>query len=122
MAQATIGGAVDGITFEAFIANRLVPNLWPGAYVIMDNCRIHFAERVEELITQAGAHLIYLPPYSPDFSPIENMWSKVKSTLRAIAARTYPELAQAVEDAYKQISTEDIKGWFTHCCYCTSLD
>ncbi len=108
--KAIIGGSVDGITFEAFVASRLVPTLRPGAYVVMDNCAIHLGKRIEELITQVGAHLIYLPPYSPEFSPIETMWSKVKSILRSIGARTYPELAQAIEEAYSQISIEDIKG------------
>ncbi|NJK64855.1 MAG: IS630 family transposase, partial [Synechococcaceae cyanobacterium SM2_3_1] len=63
----------------------------------------------------------YLPPYSPDFSPIENFWSKIKSTLRSIGARTYRDLVQAIEAAYSQVSQQDIKNWFTHCYYCTEL-
>jgi transposase len=74
------------------------------------------------LITAAGAKLIYLPPYSPDFSPIENCWSKIKSLLRSIGARNYPDLAKAIEQAFSQVSLDDIRGWFTHGCYCTSLD
>jgi transposase len=85
-------GAVDGLTFEAFIACALVPKLWKGAVVIMDNCSIHKGAEVERLIKEAGATLIYLPPYSPDFSPIENAWSKIKSILRTLGARTYPDL------------------------------
>lgn len=109
-------------TFEAFIARKLVPQLWTGACVILDNCSIHLGEAIENLITQAGAKLIYLPPYSPDFSPIENCFSKVKSILRKLEARTYPDLAKAIEEAFSQVSLDDIKGWFTHCCYCTSAD
>ena len=120
--QVSLLGATDGLTFEAFIAQKLVPHLWPGACVIMDNCSIHKSETIEQLITQAGSKLIYLPPYSPDFSPIENFWSKVKSVLRTIGARTYADLAQSIEQAFSQVSLEDIRGWFTHCCYRTSLD
>lgn len=120
--QLSLLGSVDGLTFEAFIARKLVPQLWDGACVILDNCSIHLGKEIEGLITQAGAHLIYLPPYSPDFSPIENCFSKVKTILRKLEARTYPDLANAIEEAFSQVTLEDIKGWFTHCCYCTSVD
>jgi transposase len=122
LTQISLLGAADGLTFEAFIAQRLVPKLWPGACVLMDNCSIHKGKAIETLIAAAGAKLLYLPPYSPDFSPIENCWSKLKSVLRAIGARTYPDLAQAIETAFAKVSLEDIRSWFTHCCYCTSLD
>ncbi len=115
-------GAIDSLTFEAFVARKLVPNLWPGACVILDNCSIHLNATIESLIQAAGATLIYLPPYSPDFSPIENCFSKIKLILRSLEARTYPDLANAIEEAFKQVTLEDIKGWFTHCCYCTSED
>lgn len=120
--QVSLLGATDSLTFEAFIAQRLVPKLWAGACVLMDNCSIHKGEEIETWITQAGAKLIYLPPYSPDFSPIENCWSKIKSLLRSIGARNYPDLAKAIEEAFDKVSLDDIRGWFTHCCYCTSAD
>lgn len=85
-------GSIDTLTFDAFIARKLVPQLWPGAVVIMDNCSIHKSDDLVALLIAAGAHLIYLPPYSPDFSPIENCWSKIKNILRRIGARTYPDL------------------------------
>jgi transposase len=91
--QLALLGSTDGLTFEAFIARRLVPKLWKGAYVVIDNCSIHNDAEIERLIKSAGAHLIYLPPYSPDFSPIENCWSKIKSILRRIGARNHPDLA-----------------------------
>ncbi|MBP0005615.1 MAG: transposase, partial [Cyanobacteria bacterium SBC] len=105
-----------------FIARKLVPHLWPGACVILDRCSIHFGKAIESLIQKAGATPIYLPPYSPDFSPIENCFSKIKAILRSLEARTYPDLDKAIEKAFNQVSLDDIKGWFTHCCYCTSLD
>jgi transposase len=116
-------GAIDGLTFEAFIAQKLVPQLWQGAVVIMDNCSIHKNNpELEALMTAAGARIIYLPPYSPDFSPIENCWSKVKSILRRIGARTYSDLLKALEVAFTEVTKKDFLGWFTHCCYCTELD
>ena len=120
--QVSLLGATDGLTFEAFIAQKLVPQLWPGACVLMDNCSIHKGEEIEALINLAGARLIYLPPYSPDFSPIENCWSSIKSLLRSIGARNYPDLAKAIEEVFAKVSPEDIRSWFTHCCYCTSVD
>jgi transposase len=112
-------GAIDGLTFEAFIAQKLVPQLWKGAVVIMDNCSIHKNNlELEALIAAAGARIIYLPPYSPDFSPIENCWSKIKSVLRRIGARTYPDLLKALETAFLEVTKKDFPGWFTHCCYC----
>ncbi|MEL6441425.1 MAG: transposase [Cyanobacteria bacterium J06621_8] len=75
IADYSLKGATDGVTFEAFISQKLVPKLWKGAYVVMDNCSVHLGDMVGELIENAGAKLIYLPPYSPDFSPIENCWS-----------------------------------------------
>lgn len=120
--QISLIGATDGLTFEAFISQKLVPKLWKGACVVMDNCSIHKGKEIEDLIEAAGAKLLYLPPYSPDFSPIENCWSKIKSILRSIGARNYPDLARAIEEAFNKVSLNDIRNWFTHCCYCTSLD
>lgn len=120
VASVNLLGGTDGITFEAFIIQRLVPKLWKGACVLMDNYSIHKGEEVEKAIQEAGARLIYLPPYSPDFSPIENFWSKVKEILRSLGARTYQSLAQAISTAFEQIDELDMYNWFTHCCYCSS--
>ena len=79
---------------------------------MVDNCSIHKSEEIEQRITQAGASLIHLPPYSPEFSPIQNCWSKVKSVLRSIGARTYSDSVEAIEQAFNQVSSEDIRGWF----------
>ena len=122
LAKVSLMGSTDSLTFEAFIARKVVPKLWPSACVILDNCSIHKRDEIEPWITQAGAQLIYLPPYSPDFSPIENCWSKIKSILRSIGARSYSDLEKAIEEAFNQVSSKDIQNWFTHCCYCTALD
>ena len=122
IAQWSTLGSVDALTFEAFIARHLVPKLWPGAVVMMDNCSIHKDPEIEALITQAGARLIYLPPYSPDFSPIENCWSKIKSILRTLGARTYPDLLAALITAFETVTEQDLLGWFDNCYYCVIPD
>jgi transposase len=76
IASVNIYGAVDGVTFEGFIIKELVPRIKEGDCVIMDNAKIHLGEMVREMIEEAKAKLVYLPPYSPEFSPIENFWSK----------------------------------------------
>jgi transposase len=120
LATINILGPVSGIIFEAFMLRKLIPKLWKGAVVTLDNCPIHFSKEIEKAITDRGAQIIYLPPYSPDFAPIENFWSKVKSILRKIQPRTYRELEEALATAFSQVSKEDFHNWFTHCCYCTS--
>lgn len=115
-------GSVDALSFDAFISQKLVPKLWKDAVVIMDNCSIHKSDELEALITSAGARLLYLPPYSPEFSPIENCWSKIKTILRRIGARTYTDLLKALDVAFKEVTSDNLLSWFTHCCYCTSED
>ena len=113
-------GPTDAITFEAFIIRKLVPKLWKGACVVMDNCPIHLGEEVKKAIEKTGAKLIYLSPYSPDFSLLENLWSKLKIILRYIKTTNYQELGKAIEFAFGQVTSSNIFNWFTHCCYCTS--
>lgn len=120
LALEKIYGAVDGAAFEAFVRLKLVTKLWKNACVVMDNAKINYGEMVREIIEEAGARLIYLPPYSPEFSPIENFWSKIKALLRKTAARTYKDLIEAIVNAMLKVSKKDIHNWFTHCCYCTS--
>ena len=120
LASINIYGSVDAVTFEGFIRIKLVPKLWKNACVIMDNAKINLGEMVRKMIEEAGAQLVYLPPYSPEFSPIENFWSKVKSTLKKIGARTYKDLIDGITSAILKVTQENIHNWFTHCCYCTS--
>jgi transposase len=120
LASTNIYGAVDGVTFEAFIVKKLVPELWKNACVVLDNARIHRGEMVKEAIEKKGAKLLNLSPYSPEFSPIENFWSKVKAILKKLKARTYKDLIEGIFDAMAQVTQQDIRNWFAHCCYCTS--
>lgn len=120
VAESNIYGAVNAVTFEAFIANKLVPKLWKNACVVLDNAKIHLGETVRELIEKAGAKLIYLPPYSPEFSPIENFWSKVKANLRKVEPRNYKDLIDGITDSMLKVTKKDIRNWFAHCCHCAS--
>jgi transposase len=88
-----------------------------GQVVIKDNLQVHKSLRVRKLIEEAGASVLLLPPYSPDFSPIEEAFSKIKAILRRIEARTYDALVEALGRALEAISRRDALGWFTHCGY-----
>lgn len=114
-----LDGAVDADSFLVYVEKILVPTLRGGEIVVLDNLACHKHPRVAELINAAGAEVWYLPPYSPDFNPIEQMWSKIKQTLRSIAARTFETLIAAIGTALKQVSVEDLLGWFTHSGYAT---
>ena len=110
-------GAMDAEMFVAYVKHVLVPELKPGDIVVMDNLRSHKNAHAQELIEQAGAHVWFLPPYSPDFNPIEKMWSKIKAYLRKACARTQEKLYQAIADALATVTQSDIRGWFESCGY-----
>jgi transposase len=98
-----------------YVTEVLVPQLWAGAVVIMDNLNLHVTDEVREAIEDAGATLIFLPTYSPELSPIELFWSKVKAILRSIAPRTKDELHAAITEAFNAAANSDIFGWFAEC-------
>jgi len=105
---------MDEPAFQTYVEHVLAPNLHPGDLVVMDNLRVHDSQAAEAAIEKAGAKEVRLPPYSPDYNPIEEMWSKLKARLRRAAARNTPALYQAIADALDQITTKDIRGWFQH--------
>ncbi|PSP12762.1 MAG: hypothetical protein BRC50_08590 [Cyanobacteria bacterium SW_11_48_12] len=104
---------------SCFKSNRIVPQLWKGACVVMDNAKFHQGEMVRKSLEQAGARLIYLPSYSPEFSPRENFWSILKAILKKVKARTYKNLVDGIKEARSKVTNSDVRHWFTHCCYCT---
>lgn len=110
-------GSTDAQVFLTFVQAILVPTLRPGQIVIMDNLSSHKVDGVQDAILAAGARLEYLPSYSPDLSPIEKCWSKLKEFLRAKAARTRELLDQAITEALDIITPQDAQGWFAHCGY-----
>lgn len=111
-APMVLDGPMNGDAFLAYIRQVLIPELTPGDVVIMDNLPAHKVAGVREAIETAGANLIYLPPYSPDFNPIEMAFSKLKAYLRAAAARTIPDLWQAIADAIKQFKPDECRNYF----------
>jgi transposase len=113
----TIEGAVDADVFCAYVSQVLVPTLRAGDVVVMDNLSVHKVQDIAAMIAEAGAQLMYLPPYSPDLSPIEPCWSKVKALLRGMKARTREALDQALTKIVGRISNSDARGWFAHCGY-----
>jgi len=115
----TLDGAMDAAAFEVYVEHVLVPTLRGGEIVVLDNLSSHKRPRVAELIQAVGADVWYLPPYSPDLNPIEQMWSKIKQILRSVAARTVNDLIGAIGDALEQVTTDDLLGWFMHAGYTT---
>ena len=116
-APMTIESPTDGDVFLAYLEQVLCPQLQPGQVVIMDNLAAHKVAGVRQLIEATGARLLYLPPYSPDFNPIEQAWSKIKHLLRSAKARTVEALEHAIAEALAAITAENALAWFSHCGY-----
>jgi transposase len=105
-------GPMNGEMFLAWVQQGLAPTLRPGEVVIMDNLATHKIRGVREAVHARGAWLLYLPPYSPDFNPIEPMWSKIKQVLRSHAPRTGQELLLAAKAAFQSVTSADCQGFF----------
>jgi transposase len=114
-----LDGAVNRVAFEAFVAEVLVPHLRPGDLVVLDNLSSHKGAKVQELIRAVGAEVLYLPPYSPDFNPIELAFSKIKQALRTLANRTVDALWTTMQSVLDRVSSGDAEGFFRHCGYAT---
>ena len=112
-----VPGATDREVFLSFLERVLGPQLRPGAVVVMDNLAVHKSPEVAAALQRVGAHVCYLPPYSPDYNPIEMAWSKVKTFLRGISARTRCKLSRSLQTALTQVTTQDATAWFRHCGY-----
>ena len=112
-----VNGATNKEVFMVYVEKFLLPSLSKGDVVILDNLSAHKGKEIRELIESVGAELWYLPPYSPDLNPIENMWSKVKAILRKLKARTEEELILAIAKALERVTPQDVMGWFKSCGY-----
>lgn len=117
LAPLSIEGAVDTVVFDSNVRHALVAQLRPKDIVLLDNLPVHQASQIEQAVTSVKAEVLWLPAYSPDFSPIENYWSKVKTLVRGRQPRTPQELNTALRDALKAVTLDDIDGWFRHCGY-----
>ena len=122
VAAMTGEGFTDGEVLLAFLHEVLLPQLHPGQLLIMDNLKAHKVAGVAAACAAAGVRLLYLPPYSPDFSPSEECGSKVKALVRAKAARTLEALEQAIAEALAAITSQDAHGWFAHAGYCVAFN
>jgi transposase len=112
-----VEGALNGELFKLYVGEVLAPTLRAGDILLMDNLPTHKVKGIAELVEASGARLEYLPPYSPDYNPIERCWSKIKTYLRKAKARSYRALIRAIKEALETISEADIRAWFEFCGY-----
>lgn len=112
-----IEGAMDTATFDWYIAEQLGPTLRPGQVVVLDNLSVHKAAGIRQALAARGCELLFLPPYSPDFTPIEQAFSKLKAILRGLGARTHAALVEAMHAAVEAITPADASAWFAHAGY-----
>jgi transposase len=115
-----IEGAMDTATFEWYIREQLAPTLRPGQVVVLDNLSVHKAARIRHALEARHCQLLFLPPYSPDFTPIEQAFSKIKAILRRLGARTHEALWEAMRVALETITPVDASAWFAHAGYALS--
>src|SRR4028118_568395 len=120
VALMTMDNSMDSQAFEVFVEKCLLPQLWSGAVVVMDNVPAHKVVVIEPLIQSVGASVLYQSPYSPDFNPIEHWWSQLKAFLRQFSPTTPKMVDVLIATALDLINPKHLKNWFTHCCYCTS--
>jgi transposase len=116
----TIDDSMDAEAFKVYVSKCLVPQLWKGAVVVMDNLPAHKVVAIAPLIEAVGARVLYLSPYSPDFNPIEHWWSQLKAFLRQFSPTTSKMVDTLIKTAMNLINPNHLRNWFTHCCYCTS--
>lgn len=117
LAALEVRGATDQTVMLAFIKEVLSRVLSPGDCVVLDNLSAHKTNRVQQAFAALEVSVYYLPPYSPDLNPIEMCWSKLKTSLKQLAARTYPALSEAISKSLKTITAADAKNWIRHCGY-----
>lgn len=120
LAVMTMDDSMDTAAFEVYVSKCLVPQLWKGAVVVMDNRTAHKVDAIAPLIAAVGAKVLYLSPYSPDFNPIEHWWSQLKAFLRQFSPTTSKMVDTLIATAMDLIAPNHLRNWFAHCCYCPS--
>jgi transposase len=116
-ASMTVEGVTDSLAFEAYVEHFLAPSLCEGQVVVLDGLGAHRTQKVEELIEERGADVVFLPSYSPDLNPIEEAFSKIKQLVRKVGARVREALVEAIGRALAAVTPEDATGWFDHAGY-----
>jgi transposase len=116
-----VEGGTNREVFETYVAQMLAPTLRPAQVVVMDNFTAHKGERIRELIEQRSCELLYLPPYSPEFNPIEEAFEKIKALVRKAEARTREALVEAIGRGISMVTAEDSGAFFDHCGYTTPV-
>jgi transposase len=117
MATQTISGSLNGELFRTYVKECLAPTLRAGDIVVMDNLRTHKVKSIDEAIKAARAAVLYIPPYSPDLNPIEELWSKLKAYLRKVKARITGDLSRAIDDGLSLIPAQNCAAWVKHAGY-----
>jgi len=117
-----VDGATNKEVFRAYVQHILLPTLKPGDIVVLDNLPAHKNQEIRDLIESVGAELWFLPPYSPDLNPIEKMWSKIKTILRTLKARTEETLINTIAKALEAVTANDVKRWFKSCGYTNTIN
>jgi transposase len=115
-----VSGGTTSAVFQTYLGDDLLPDRQhhkPDAVIILDTLKAHHNRTAERMVEEAGFSVVYLPPYSPEWSSMEECWSKIKTIRRTVGARTKAALAQAIPVAWERISPEDARGWFEHCGY-----
>ena len=120
LAMKTISQGMSGQDFQQFLQEELAPRFWKGAVVVMDNLPAHKVNGVTNIIEDAGASVVYLSPYSPEFNPIEHFWSQLKSFLRRFRPKTQDAVAKLLDMAIMLSNPKHFRNWFAHCCYCAT--
>lgn len=120
VAVMTLNGSMDGNAFKVFVEKCLLPQLWSGAVVIMDNLPAHKIKDIQPLVESVGASVLDQSPYSPDFNPIEHWWSQLKAFLRQFSPITASKVDILIRTALDLVNPKHLKNWFTNCCYCIS--
>ena len=115
--HAVFDGPIDNVTFRAYVEQVLAPALRPGDVVVLDNLAAHNQPEVREAIEHAGAHLRFLPPYSPDFNPIELAFAKLKAFLRAVRPRTFDHVCELIAAALGLFLPDECANYVRHCGY-----
>lgn len=116
-AAMVLDGPLDAISFVGFCERFLAPTLRPGDIVVLDNLSSHKTTAATRAIEAVGAKIAFLPPYSPDLNPIENVFSKIKQLVRGIRPKTWPQIIDAAKQALLKVSFDDVENAFIHCGY-----